>query len=76
MNFNKASSAYMALGFELIGIIVVMVWLGRWADANLGWGGWGLMGGVTFAFVGWVTHLYIVVQQLAKQDKSGDTSRE
>lgn len=76
MRFNKASSAYMALGFELIGLIVVLVWLGRWADTALGWGGWGLIGGVTIAFVGWVTHLYFVVQMLAKQDKSGDTSPE
>jgi hypothetical protein len=66
----------MALGFELIGLIAVMVFLGRWADSHLGWGGWGLMGGVTFAFVGWVTHLYLVVQMLAKQDNSGDTTQE
>jgi F0F1-type ATP synthase assembly protein I len=76
MRFNKASSAYMALGFELIGLIVVMVWWGRWADTSLGWGGWGLVGGITLAFVGWVTHLYLVVQQLAKQEKSGDTNPE
>ena len=66
----------MALGFELIGLIAVMVWLGRWADTALGWGGWGLLGGITLAFVGWITHLYIVVQLLAKQEKSGDTSPE
>lgn len=74
--FNKASTAYMSLGFELIGLIAVLVFAGRYADTNWGWGGWGLISGVVTAFIGWVTHLYIVVQMLAKQDKSGDTSPE
>lgn len=74
--FNRAASAYTTLGFELIGLVVVLVFLGRWVDEHWGWGGWGTIGGVTIAFVGWTIHLYIVVQMLAKQDKSGDTSQE
>ena len=76
MNFNKASSAYVTLGFELIGLVVAFVFAGRYLDTQFGWGGWGLIGGVTIAFVSWVTHLYLVVQMLAKQEKSGDTTPE
>lgn len=76
MNFNKSSSAFMALGFELIGLVVVLVLGGNYLDKNYGWGGWGVISGITVAFLGWVTHLYIVVQILAKAEKSGDTDAE
>ena len=70
--FDKAASAYTTLGFELIGLIVAMTYLGTYIDARFAWGGWGLISGITIAFLGWVTHLYIVVQTLAKAEKSSD----
>ena len=74
--FDKAASAYTTLGFELIGLVVVLLFIGQYFDHNYGWGGWGVISGVTIAFIGWVTHLYIVVQMLAKAEKSGDTKSE
>lgn len=74
--FNRAASAYTTLGFELIGLVVVLTFVGQYLDKTYGWGGWGVISGVTIAFIGWVTHLYIVVQMLAKAEKSGDTDPE
>lgn len=74
--FNKASSAYISLGFELIGIIVALVFIGRALDQHFGWPGWGVVGGVVIGFAGWVTHVYMVVQMLAKAENSGDTKPE
>lgn len=71
--FGKSGSAFAALGFELVGLVLALVFVGRYFDQNYGWGGWGVISGVSIAFIGWVTHLYLVVQMLAKQDKSGDT---
>ena len=74
--FGKSGSAFMALGFELIGLVVVLMFLGSYLDKTYGWNGWGVISGITIAFGGWVTHLYIVVQMLAKAEKSGDTNPE
>jgi F0F1-type ATP synthase assembly protein I len=74
--FNKASSAYVSLGFELIGLIGVLVYIGRLLDQNYGWPGWGVVGGVLIGFTGWVVHVYVVVQMLAKAENSGDTNGE
>ena len=74
--FGKTASAFTTLGFELIGLVVVLTFLGSYLDKTYGWGGWGVISGVTIAFGGWVTHLYVVVQMLAKAEKSGDTDKE
>jgi ATP synthase protein I len=74
--FNKGSAAYVSLGFELVGLIVASVFIGRYLDQRFGWPGWGVASGVIIGFIGWIVHVYVVVQRLAKAEDSGDMNEE
>jgi len=50
--FDKAASAYTTLGFELIGLVIVLTLLGNYLDKSFGWGGWGVISGVSRSLAG------------------------
>ncbi|MBX3019252.1 MAG: AtpZ/AtpI family protein [Bdellovibrionaceae bacterium] len=54
---------FMAMGFELVGLILGCIFIGQWVDENYGTKGLGLVGFSAAALVGWLVH---IVQLLKK----------
>jgi uncharacterized membrane protein YqjE len=70
---NRAYAMMAALAFECVGLVTVLVLLGQYFDRTYGWGGMGAAGGAVLGVVGWVSHLIVVLRQLAKDEENGDT---
>lgn len=70
---NRKGAIFMAMGFEAVGLILAFVYVGRWIDGRFGWNGVATAMGGIFAVIGWVTHILVVVRELAKSEESGHT---
>jgi uncharacterized membrane protein len=70
---NRKSLIFTGIGFEAIGLIIGFVMIGRWLDNTYSWGGMGTAAGGVIAMVVWLTHVLILLKQLAKADKSSHT---
>lgn len=70
---DRQYAVFMSMGLELVGLVTVLVFLGRYLDSNYGWGGWGVILGAFIATAGWIAHLLLVIRQLAKKEEAGDT---
>ncbi len=66
---NTKAYVFIGMGFELVGAVMAFLWIGQYLDEHQGWGGMGAAGGIVVAFIGWITHLLIVVRTLAKDTK-------
>lgn len=73
---DKQYAVYMSMGLELVGLVTVLVFVGRYLDQNYGWGGGGVILGAVIALAGWITHLLMVIRQLAKKEEAGDTDAQ
>ena len=72
---NSKAYVFIAMGFELIAAVLLLLWLGGKLDANYGWGGFGSILGIVIALVGWITHLLIMVRAVAKPENPGQIDR-
>lgn len=63
----------LSMGFEIVGVIVVAVYLGGWLDEKYSWGGLGLVGAIVVGFAGWFTHVLVIMRNLEQSENSGDT---
>lgn len=70
---NRKAAIFMAMGFEALGLILACVYIGRWLDEKYGWNGIATATGGIVALIGWVTHILVVVRELAKSEESGHT---
>ncbi|MEK7356195.1 MAG: hypothetical protein AAB250_07075 [Bdellovibrionota bacterium] len=73
---NRTYAIMAALAFECVGLVTVSMWLGLQLDEKYGWNGLGAMGGAIVGVVGWFTHLFVVLRQLAKAEEKGDTKEQ
>jgi len=63
----------LSMGFEIVGVILVAVYLGGLLDEKYSLGGFGLVGAIAVGFVGWLTHILVIVRNLEQNENSGDT---
>jgi hypothetical protein len=66
----------LSMGFEIVGVILVAIYLGSWLDEKYSWGGLGLVGSFVVGFVGWLTHVLVIIRNLEQSENSGDTERK
>lgn len=70
---DRKAAVFIAMGFECFGLVAACVLIGRWIDQKYGsgslWTGMGALVGVT----AWVTHLLVLLKQLAKKQDPGHT---
>ena len=59
--------AFVAMGFELVGLILASLYLGQWIDEHYGTTPWGTLGLVAVGVVGWMIHIFLLVQQIDRQ---------
>ena len=72
---NPKAYAFIGLGFELVVLVLAMLWIGGKIDQAYGWNGLAAAFGMIIALISWITHLLIVVRSLAKDPKAGDSDR-
>ena len=72
---NSKAYAFIGLGFELVVLVLAMLWIGGKIDTHFGWNGLAAAFGMILALISWVTHLLIVVRSLAKDSKASDSDR-
>lgn len=70
MNNNKLI-VFVGMGFELVGIILACIYLGRVLDEQLGLKGIGLALTPMLGLVGWIVQIVYMTKKL---DKSNDES--
>lgn len=73
---NRTYALLVALAFECVGVVTALVLIGRYFDSKYGWSGMGAAAGAIIGVIGWVTHLIVVLRQLAKEEESGDTKQQ
>jgi len=61
--------AAAGLGMELVGMVMVMFYAGRYIDRKFELPGYGVTIGGMLALVMWLTHVVIIVQGLDKEDR-------
>lgn len=54
---KKEYLVFLGLVFELVGLVLVLVYAGHHLDAKMGWSGIGVASGAVIALVVWVFHL-------------------
>jgi hypothetical protein len=57
MDGNRKMLVFFAMGFELVGLIVAMAWVGQWMDTRFETKGLCLAGMSMMGLVSWLVHL-------------------
>lgn len=73
---KKPYMIFLAMGFELAGLVTAMIYLGRWLDQKYSWGSMGVAGGAIIALVFWLIHFIYVARKLEKESESENKSPE
>lgn len=63
---DRKTAILISMGFEIIGIVLVAVYVGGYLDEKYSWDGMGVVGAIAIGFAGWLTHLLVAVKDLDK----------
>lgn len=55
---------FLGLVFELVGLVIALVYAGYYLDKKMGWSGVGITGGAVLALVIWVMHLMMAFRNV------------
>ena len=69
---DRKTAILMSMGFEIIGVVIFAIYLGRYLDSRFDLNGLGTAGAIAIGFVGWLTHVIIVTKSLTSSDSSKD----
>lgn len=61
---KNGMAAFISIGFEIIGILLIAAWLGSWLDTAYELKGMGTAGLVILGLVGWLVHLLYMLKDL------------
>ncbi len=67
---NKMA-AFVGIGFEIIGILLLAAWAGSWLDTAYDLKGMGTAGLVILGLVGWLVHLLYMLKGLDTDQSEG-----
>lgn len=70
---DRKTAVFISMGFEIIGIVIVAIYVGGWLDKTYELGGLGTAGAIMIGFIGWLCHLYVAARAVDKEENSGDT---
>lgn len=59
--------AFIAMGFELVGLILASLYLGQWIDKTYESAPWATLGLVVVGVIGWMIHIFLLIQQIDRQ---------
>lgn len=55
---------FLGLGFEILGLVVSMVYIGSLVDEHYHWEGMGVAAGAVLAMVAWLVHVIVILRRL------------
>ena len=58
---------FASIGFELIALELVLIYLGSQLDKKYGWPGLGLAAGAMLGLVCWLVHVVVLLKQFEKR---------
>jgi F0F1-type ATP synthase assembly protein I len=65
---DKKALAYVALAFELAGLVVVCIFIGKYLDEKFSLNGLGIAGGALMGLILWVIHVTVVLRTYERED--------
>lgn len=69
---SKNAAIFMALAFELAGLVVGLIFLGKYFDEKFSLGGLGIAGGAILALVVWIIHLTHAMKIMDNPDDNNE----
>jgi F0F1-type ATP synthase assembly protein I len=60
---NRRYLVFIAMGFELVGLILACLLIGQWLDDRYHLKGFGVLGLTIIGLVGWMVHLVQLLKQ-------------
>ena len=66
---DKKALAYIALAFELAGLVVVFIFIGKYFDEKYSLKGLGIAGGALLGLILWVIHITVVLRTFEREDE-------
>ena len=64
---NRQYAIYMGLCLELVGLVLVLIFIGKEIDTRYNSKGFGIIGGAVLAMVIWIYHLMVFLKKEDKQ---------
>ncbi len=68
-SMDRKALAYIALAFELAGLVVAFIFVGKYLDEKFGLKGLGIAGGALLGLILWVIHIVVVLRTFEKEDE-------
>ncbi len=65
---NSRYLVFMAMGFELVGLILACLYIGQWLDQQYGLKGLGVAGMAILGLVGWLVQLIQLIKRAEKEN--------
>jgi len=72
---NRHQIVFTALGFECVGLIASLAFLGSWLDEKYGWTGAGVAGGVFVGLIAWLIHVVLILRMQPKGENTGNPEK-
>lgn len=69
---NNRYIVFTAMGFELVGLMLAAVFIGKKIDDQYGLKGLGLIALSVLALAGWLVHIVALVKQIEKNSNATD----
>lgn len=66
---NRKGMVFAGMGFELLGLVVAGLYMGRAIDQEMGWPGYALAGLVMVALLGWCFHIYWLLERFERDEE-------
>lgn len=73
----KNGIVFMGMGFELVGIMLAGLYVGKIIDEKMGWKGIGVAACVIILLIGWFVHLFVLLKRFMDandKDQPGPSS--
>lgn len=61
---DRKTAVLISMGFEIVGIVLVAIYVGGFLDEKYALAGMGVAGSVIVGFIGWLTHIIMVLRTL------------
>ncbi len=70
MSKKNPALAFVAMGFELVGLLLASLYLGQWLDETYKTSPWFTLGLVVVGVVGWMLHIFLLIKQIDGQSEN------
>jgi uncharacterized membrane protein len=73
---NSKLGAALGLGMELVGMVGILIYAGRYFDTKYTWPGYGVAGGGLLAVIVWLVHVIFVIRSIDEVGSSKKPDQE